>query len=62
MLVDPNFEFRCTRFQLTPAKYFFVSVNPVAGPADPLINLLGPQFNLNVPNFSCFGKLTIMFF
>ena len=63
-----NFEFGCTRSQLAPAKPFFVSVDPAASlanpadPADPLVDLLIPYFDLNVPNFSCFGKLTTMSF
>ena len=55
-------------FQLAPAEPPFASVDPAAGFTNPtdcvnlLVNLLGPQFDLDVPNFSCFGKLTTMSF
>ena len=66
--MGPNFEFRCTQSQLTPAEPFFVSVDPaagLAGPADFADSFVDPLtlwFNLDVPNFSCFGKLTTISF
>ena len=66
--MDPNFKFRCTRFQLALVKPFFVFVDPAAGfanpadLADPLVNPLSFWFDLNMPNFSCFEKLTTMSF
>ena len=68
MLVGLNFEFGCMRSQLALAELFFVFVDLAAGfanPADPVnlsANFLGPRFDFNVPNFSCFGKLTTMSF
>ena len=64
VLVGPNFEFGYTQSQLALAEPFFMSVDPVVGfanfadLADPLTNLLDLWFDLNVPNFSCFEKLT----
>ena len=66
--MGPNFEFGCTQSRLAPAKPPFASVDPAAGfanpadPTDPFVDPLTPQFNLDVPNFSCFGKLTTMSF
>ena len=67
-LVSLNFEFRCTQFQLALVGLFFVSVDSTAGfadlanLADSLIDLLSPQFDLDMANLSCFGKLTTIFF
>ena len=64
----PNFEFGCTQAQLAPAEFFFVFIDPAVSLAnlvdlaDPLVNFLGPWFNLDVPNFFCFGKLTTISF
>ena len=66
--MGPNFEFGCTRSRLAPAEPPFASVDPAAGPADPAdpadppVDPLTPRFDLDVPNFSCFGKLTTMSF
>ena len=68
VLVGPNFKFECTRSQLALTEPLFASVNSSADPADPadptdpLVDPLTLQFDLHVPNFSCFGKLTTMFF